>query len=241
VDYGVSAALVSAAVASNFLIPKPRQARWDRAILWDGPLRNRLGVSSRSGRTFFGHLSDGVVLASLSMPFWHLWTSEARGPAYGEPGLWLAIIDAYGMSMTVVGLTKHTVARARPYLLGCGADAAYGPSCESDDSRLSFMSGHTAVAATGAGLNCAMQRADTKGRALCGLGAGLALGAGALRMASDNHWASDVVAGYLTGFLSGYLAPYLLIEEDGRHLSVLPTYRRHGRVHSFQIAVAARL
>jgi hypothetical protein len=33
---------------------------------------------------------------------------------------------------------------------------------------------------------------------------------GAMRIASDNHWASDVIVGHLMGYASGYLLPTVL-------------------------------
>ena len=39
---------------------------------------------------------------------------------------------------------------------------------------------------------------------------------GGLRVASDNHWASDVVIGHLTGYVSGYLLPTLLYYKEFR-------------------------
>jgi membrane-associated phospholipid phosphatase len=37
-----------------------------------------------------------------------------------------------------------------------------------------------------------------------------------LRIASDNHWASDVLVGDLMGYLSGYLMPTLLYYKQFR-------------------------
>jgi membrane-associated phospholipid phosphatase len=39
---------------------------------------------------------------------------------------------------------------------------------------------------------------------------------GAMRIASDNHWTSDVLVGHLTGYASGYLLPTLLYYQDFR-------------------------
>jgi hypothetical protein len=37
---------------------------------------------------------------------------------------------------------------------------------------------------------------------------------GAMRIASDNHWTSDVLVGHLTGYASGYLLPTLLYYKE---------------------------
>jgi membrane-associated phospholipid phosphatase len=87
---------------------------------------------------------------------------------------------------------------------------------------MSFYSGHAAVTATGAGLICAhhtqlsLYQNDLLDQGTCALAVlGTAL-TGAMRIASDNHWASDVLIGHLMGYTSGYLLPTLLYYKEFR-------------------------
>jgi hypothetical protein len=55
--------------------------------------------------------------------------------------------------------------------------------------------------------------ADT---ATCATGIVFTALTGGLRVASDNHWASDVLIGHLMGYVSGYLLPTLLYYKEFR-------------------------
>jgi membrane-associated phospholipid phosphatase len=80
----------------------------------------------------------------------------------------------------------------------------------------------SAATATGAGLVCAHhtqlslcgnRALDTATCVTAVLGTAVT---GAMRIASDNHWASDVIVGHLAGYLSGYLLPTLLYYKEFR-------------------------
>lgn len=97
-------------------------------------------------------------------------------------------------------LAKHTLGRARPS----------APAGET--SGRSFYSAHTsrAFALAAASATVATIR-DRPGAGWTWAG-GLALAAtvGYLRLASDPHWLSDVVAGAAIGGATGFAAPWLL-------------------------------
>ena len=54
------------------------------------------------------------------------------------------------------------------------------------------------------------------------LGIALTLATGAMRMASDNHWATDVHMGHLVGFSSGFLIPTLFFYTDAEDAQGTP-------------------
>jgi hypothetical protein len=49
---------------------------------------------------------------------------------------------------------------------------------------------------------------------------------GALRIASDNHWATDVLVGHVSGYLAGYLLPTLLYYRKPRAAPIEETGSR---------------
>jgi membrane-associated phospholipid phosphatase len=135
----------------------------------------------------------------------------------------MAVINAqaYALTFAVTGATKRWTSRARPWVEPCEQDPT-GQSCGSGGAYSSFFSGHASTTATGAGLICAHHTQlslyrnpylDTGACAVAVLGTAVT---GALRVASDNHWASDVIVGHLTGYVSGYLLPTLLYYKEFR-------------------------
>jgi membrane-associated phospholipid phosphatase len=135
----------------------------------------------------------------------------------------MAVINAqaYALTFALNGATKRLTARARPWVDGCDADPT-GESCGSGGRYSSFYSGHAAVTATGAGLMCAhhtqlsLYRNPVLDTGACLVAVAGTAVTGAMRIASDNHWASDVIIGHLMGYLSGYLMPTLLYYKEFR-------------------------
>jgi membrane-associated phospholipid phosphatase len=135
------------------------------------------------------------------------------------------VIDAqaYALTLALNDLAKNLFARQRPWVQN--GDCVTNPdsaACGSGGRNLSFYSGHAAVTATGAGLLCAhhtqlsLYQSDLLDGSTCALAVlGTAL-TGALRVASDKHWASDVLVGHLMGYASGYLLPTLLYYREFR-------------------------
>jgi len=91
-----------------------------------------------------------------------------------------------------------------------------GAECENDPHCVkSFWSGHEANVFAAASLLCAEHGAlDLYGgdadAVVCGTALAVASGIGVLRIAADDHYASDVVVGALVGGATGYLMPTLL-------------------------------
>ncbi|AEJ19057.1 phosphatase PAP2 family protein [Gracilinema caldarium] len=124
----------------------------------------------------------------------------------------LGVMYAESMLLTwgVKELGKNLLPRYRPYMYYSGYPEA---ELSNGDYRQSFPSGHTALAFTAAGFTaCAfsLYYADSpwKVPAIAGSYA-LASAVAALRVASGNHFVTDVLAGAALGTLSGWLVPAL--------------------------------
>lgn len=104
---------------------------------------------------------------------------------------------------------KHLARRTRPYARFCE------PQHDSDlcgrDAKLSFYSGHTSVAfaaAVAAGSIADFHHQPNR-KWVWASGLTLATATGALRVAADKHYTTDVLAGAAAGTLAGWLIPKL--------------------------------
>ncbi len=106
--------------------------------------------------------------------------------------------------------TKLLVYRARPYMY---FDGYPQDKLEDGDWNCSFPSGHTTMAFAGAAFTtmvfCQCYPDSNWKYAVAGLSFGLAAATGALRMASGNHFLTDVIVGAVIGTSCGLLVPYL--------------------------------
>jgi membrane-associated phospholipid phosphatase len=206
---------------------KPQtESHWNKAILFDNPVRDALRIDSADGRRRASTVSDvlfvwEIVHTSVVDPLLVAWyLRESPFVAWQ-----MVVIDAQAYSMTILlnQLVKRLTARSRPWVGvdNCAQDSS-GPECGQGGANVSFYSGHAAVTATSAGLMCAhhtqlsLYQSDVADTGMCAVAVlGTAL-TGALRIASDNHWATDVIVGHLTGYASGYLLPTLLYYKEFR-------------------------
>lgn len=195
------------------------RAQWEGPILWDDDVRDALRMETSGGRRTTGTISDLMMIGSLvhNAVFDNLvvaWAIHGNGELAAQMSLMNA--EAYAIALTLTSVAKAVSGRARPMVAECEADPRYSPDCQSLNRYRSFFSGHSAVTAVGAGLLCAhhinlpLYDGGLADYGTCGVGIALTLATGALRIASDNHWASDVAVGHLVGFASGFLVPTLL-------------------------------
>jgi membrane-associated phospholipid phosphatase len=230
-EYIVTPVLFATAAAFGLgVVPDAQKAAWVGPILFDSRARRVLQMESRSGRTIAGAVSDAFLYGTFAqtMVVDDLFVSWALRNA--PDVAWQMFVinsEAYALTLSVNAVTKRLAARERPYGDQC-ADSGGEFSCNGSDRFHSFYSGHSAVTATAAGLVCAhhtqlaLYAGPYADAATCAGSVALTLATGVLRIASENHWASDVVAGELVGFASGYVLPTLLYY---RHFRVLPKQR----------------
>jgi membrane-associated phospholipid phosphatase len=225
-EYITVGALAAGGIGVSLFVSPPDEARWDKAFLFDNSIRDALRIDSRSGRKTAEAISDGLFVWEVLHPTildpllvaW--WARESPFVAWQ-----MLVIDAqaYSLTLLLTDVIKRVAARARPWVSNPGCEqSSDGEECGSGGRNVSFYSGHAAVTATGAGLICAHHTQlslyqnnvlDTGMCALAVLGTAVT---GAMRIASDNHWATDVLIGHLMGYTSGYLLPTLLYYKEFR-------------------------
>jgi len=99
----------------------------------------------------------------------------------------------------------------------CADDPNYDDECgDVINGSQSFVSGHTAMAFTGAGLICThhanldLYGGGTPDVLACATGMVGAMMVGGSRIVADRHFFSDVLSGFAVGFTAGYLLPELI-------------------------------
>jgi membrane-associated phospholipid phosphatase len=224
-EYLTTATLGVGFFALGSLVEPRDQERWSRPVLFDGAARKGLALGSRSARERAASISDQLAIASVTQPLIIDVMAVSLIADRNIDVAWqMFVIDmqSYALAGATNSLTKYFTARERPFGRGCDQDPGYTGGCGTVERYKSFYSGHAALTATSAGLVCAHHTHLP----LYGGGAadtGACLGAvafttatGALRVASDRHWASDVLVGHLSGYLMGYLLPTLIYYHDLR-------------------------
>ncbi|MCR5766290.1 MAG: phosphatase PAP2 family protein [Treponema sp.] len=118
---------------------------------------------------------------------------------------------------------KFFAYRARPYMY---FDDYPENKVEDGDWNCSFPSGHTTLAFAGAAFTtvvyCQCFPESKWKYAVAGGAFGIAALTGALRMASGNHFFTDVMAGALIGTVCGFAVPFLHIKRQNVNAAVTP-------------------
>jgi membrane-associated phospholipid phosphatase len=190
----------------------PASASWRGGLLFDDAARGLLRVDSAGGRKAAGRISDVLALSLIAYPV-AADAVVAKGllgrDVAGATHMIMDDVAAFAAAGLAVNLLKNLTSRERPAQRACA-------TCAESEPNVSFPSGHTAVAFTGAALVCSQH----KERALYGGGGAddtacvtsLALAGvtGLLRISADRHYMTDVLAGSAIGLASGYLVPRLI-------------------------------
>ena len=217
VDYAISLAGFAGSLALVLGFQSHGAPRWDRQNGFDDAVQNALRASSRDGRRaydFASNLSAYGGIAWVAFDAFGFALALDRNPRAARELFWMDT-EAYAVSLLLANVTKRVAQRSRPYAERCRTDATYDPHCGTAEENVSFYSSHSATAGTSAGLLCA-QHSYFRGyggpgdAVACAGALGAMLATGWFRIASDNHWASDVAVGYAVGFASGYGLPWLL-------------------------------
>jgi membrane-associated phospholipid phosphatase len=218
-------ALVAGWAGIQLFASQPSQARWKSPILFDRPMRRALRIGSEKGRSTASIASDWIFVWEIVHPSaidpllvaW--WQRKAPFVAWQ-----MTVINAqaYALTLLVTEGVKRGAARQRPRIDAAHCAQDPGANDCGATAYQSFFSGHAAVTATGAGLICAhhtqlnLYQSDFLDGGTCLLAVLGTATTGAMRIASDNHWTSDVLFGHLVGYASGYLLPTLLYYQDFR-------------------------
>lgn len=189
---------------------------WDHNS-FDNVGRDLFRASDPNARHTARIVSDVLFYSSLGVPV--LDVALFTGRMGDDVGWNVALMDLEAMLGTglISVSTQHLSGRERPYMDQCRTEsdrAKNKTDCDGspEQEHQSFVSGHTAMAFTSAGLTCAhhvhLKPYGTIADAIaCGGMIAIASTEGTLRIVSDRHWTTDVLAGAVTGFSIGYLLP----------------------------------
>ena len=179
-----------------------------RALRLDGS-KARLLANQVSDALFYGLTFYPLVEALL-----------VAAPRDGRAAWQMLALDADVLALAALAsiTLQHVSGRARPFLRYCKGKPLpeHARDCSEsgrDEHYQSFPSGHTLLAAAGAGLVCAHHRAlpiyggGAPDAAACIGAASATLVQGAFRVMADRHYASDVVVSLGLGFGLGYAIP----------------------------------
>ncbi len=218
-EYAATITLFASALASRVIVPSP-PGTWKQGILFDDAVRDVLRVENEGTRTTLSHVSDQLQNGLIAFPFLvdaglAAWLSDDNPDLAWQ--LSLMNLEALAATASIVALTKNLIGRVRPAIARCPSGDF---SCRPKGGLRSFISGHSAAAFAGAGLVCAHHENlplfghPTADMLACAGALVAAAGSSVLRVATDNHWATDVLTGAGIGFVSGYGLPTLLHYRD---------------------------
>lgn len=189
----------------------PTHCSWCRPPAFDEVLARPVAFSERR---VAAQMSDvlsftvvpTVILSALIVP--PLTTPEPDVHLFQNLQITGAVV---ALDAAITRAVKNWSGRRRPaFFYARTAHTEY--ATHSRQGNVSFFSGHTSVAfaAAAAAATLSFQRGYRSAPYVTVAGAGLAAGAGLLRIAADVHWASDVLTGALVGTGLGVALPLLL-------------------------------
>ncbi|MBW2388535.1 MAG: phosphatase PAP2 family protein, partial [Deltaproteobacteria bacterium] len=191
-----------------------QHARWTEVNSFDNAVRDDFRLGSSSARSDAATASDVLLIFNATvLPLAGIgWTAHGDSENARHDALEMGAEAAEALSLTlfITEATKAIAGRERPYVQNCDGPSPPG-RCDRNARKKSFFSGHASFAAAGAGLACSHSiKRKTWGETMqakvipCAFGAGVAVTTGALRMAADKHWFTDVLVGLAVGGVIGY-------------------------------------
>jgi hypothetical protein len=200
---------------------------WRGGILFDDWARGLLRGRTPAVQSAASSISDGLYYGGTLVPLIlddYFVALDVHRNADVALQMFAMDMESLGVSGLISLAAEHGVGRARPYTLECGADgrirdpsgALFPNHCGTSNDDRSFFSGHVAAVATMAGLTCIHHQhlplygGGAADLAPCLVMIAVTTATGILRLVYDEHWASDVIAGWADGIFSGYLLPATL-------------------------------
>ena len=202
--------LASSAAISNYA---ESSRNWTGIHRFDDSSRSSFRLTAISARRNADRASDALIATSIAIiPAASIAASLLRTGDCAEAwDMTTDFVESFGLTLLLTESLKSATGRTRPFVEECDQFAPADSDCGGEDRFRSFVSGHASLAATGAGLTCAFSLkreawgSSFAGRvAPCALGVGTALTTGLLRVASDRHWLTDVLTGFVVGGAIGY-------------------------------------
>lgn len=216
-DYVLTGSALVGLVSFELFMEPPEQSKWSGGPFLDVTARAWLRIEGATGRKLASAASDVLFIATTGL-------AVGVDPLlvalfiHDDPKLaWqLFVINTEAVSVALLlsrPLQKFS-ARERPLADECARDPSYHVRCPVRAD--SFYSAQTAGAFAAASATCmAHARIPLYGGgwgddAACAGSLLAAAAVGALQVASDLHWFTDVLLGAGVGMASGYLLPWLL-------------------------------
>jgi hypothetical protein len=222
---GIATITAGLGTLAILMIGPIEQPHWQGPILFDSAVRDTLRVNDPEERKTYRAVGDWTYRLSPILPFIDVFVVSALGHQDKKltRNLGGMLAEAYSYSGLMSFVSTQVSARQRPY-----SDCSAGRECDTQ----SFYSGHSTIAATGAGLMCANHtRIALYGNpvldiGVCVLASVNALATAVTRVNADRHYATDVMVGTGFGFAFGYGVPVLLHysygPKEGRTIAFAP-------------------
>ena len=218
-EYIATGVMLAGVGVGLFAVPQ-REDATSGGILFDDYFREELVLGRRGDRDTAVLIGD-IFYYGLTFypPVVDIGIAAVAVHQSGDVAWQMFAIDAQSYALTglVSTLTQKLIGRRRPFADKCTVRPSYDPDCEDVGVRSqSMLSGHTAMAFTGAGLICTHHRhlrlygSRAAGAIACATGMAGAVTVGWSRLVADRHYMSDVLSGAAIGLVSGMLLPELL-------------------------------
>lgn len=217
-DYALTGGgLATLAFEATFLQGEQPALHWTGPILFDRAVRDVLRGSTAQTRDAAAVASWSILALDIAYPLFDVPYAWRR---YGSALAW----DLFWQDATAISLVSATdlalrdvIGRARPMVSDCLAAGGSASNCLGDNTEAtrSFPGGHFAIATTAAVLVCTQHLAihlyGSPWDALtCATALTVDAAVGTLRLVTDNHWASDILAGGALGFAFGWGVPVVM-------------------------------
>lgn len=208
--HGALLAALVALLAALDRMPPLAEPRWERPILLDRRVRDRLRARTREGRERARRISDWLLWTLCIAPYVGAF-GAALTPGASTAGALLIAGQANALCAAANRVAATFIARARPWVGECLTDPDYVPDCASPERFKGFFSGHACLTFGGAAMLLVESRAFGVIPAwVPTLAATLATLVALLRVVSDRHYLSDTIVGAAVGWGIGLLLPGLL-------------------------------
>ncbi len=207
------------------LLPTRTDANWRGTTPFDIAVARALALPTPEARDAAEEISDGLVAGLM---LWPVLFDSLIYAGLGE-GAWdvawqlsLISLEVFALNQVLNVLVRVLARRERPLGQFCREDPTYeDPICHDQPPAESFWSEHVSNAFAGAALVCMNHEAlDLFGEGwsdgmACGTALAAAATTGLLRIMSDSHWVTDVLAGAAVGTAMGLLVPWILHFQGG--------------------------
>lgn len=212
----IATGTMAAGLGAAMLFMKDEAPRWRGGVLMDDQSRAWGVAGTEDGQRRAAQASDYLLYSMIAWPYMDAGVAMAGG--HTTTGWQMALINTQSFVATqlLTFVIKRSVRRERPFKTARCQEDPSDPSCEESPDSGSFLSGHSSIAFTGAGLVCAHHGAmplygnKVADTSACAVALAAATVTGGLRVVADRHYTSDVMAGAVLGLASGWLMPKLL-------------------------------